>query len=174
MLLVAHREGYYLPALEWCSSLLSTQEVNEWLNLKRIICYLLVTPYGDSTESTLAWVLACYLTTPSHYMNRCWQFQRRHLSHKSLKLAWKYSYLKFYYNHKGANQVVVLRVMNIDEILLTQMCVFVAASTCQTYKQISKHLTTAFIGVRFTLWHLICFLLFHNSLIQMSLHPGLL
>ena len=40
--------------------------------------------------STLAQVMACCLTAPSHYLNQCWQqFHKRYLSHHSLKLAWK-------------------------------------------------------------------------------------
>ena len=35
----------------------------------------LVTPYGNTeqrSESTLSQVMACCLTTPSHYLNQCW------------------------------------------------------------------------------------------------------
>ena len=48
--------------------------------------------------STLAQVMACCLTAPSHYLNQCWLIiskAQRHsadsnnLSHQSLKLAWK-------------------------------------------------------------------------------------
>ena len=52
--------------------------------------------------STLAQVMACCLTAPSHYLNQCWliiskvlwhsfdgNFIKRYLSHHSLNLAWK-------------------------------------------------------------------------------------
>ena len=32
----------------------------------------LVTSYGDRSGSTLAQVMACCLTAPSHYLNQCW------------------------------------------------------------------------------------------------------
>ena len=51
------------------------------------------------SESTLAQVMACCLTAPTHYLNHCWliiskafiwgQFRKRYLSHHSLKLTWK-------------------------------------------------------------------------------------
>ena len=52
--------------------------------------------------STLAQVMACCLTAPSHYLNQCWliiiwsqvtfivgQFRKRCLNHQSLKSIWK-------------------------------------------------------------------------------------
>ena len=53
------------------------------------------------TGSTLAQVMACCLTAPSHYLNQCWRiiskvlwcscevYFTRYLSHQSPKLAWK-------------------------------------------------------------------------------------
>ena len=32
----------------------------------------LMTPYNDRSGSTLAQVMACCLTAPSHYLNQCW------------------------------------------------------------------------------------------------------
>ena len=53
---------------------------------------------------TLAQIMACCLTAPSHYLNQCWfiiskmqwhsfegNFIKRYLSHQSIKLAWNYS-----------------------------------------------------------------------------------
>ena len=59
--------------------------------------------WRKGSRSTLAQVMACCLTTPSHYLNQCWliiikvhclmfiwgQFRLRYHSHWSLKLAWK-------------------------------------------------------------------------------------
>ena len=58
--------------------------------------------WRQRSGSTLAQVMACCLTAPSHYLNLCWfiiskvqwhpsesNFYKRYLSHQSLKLAWK-------------------------------------------------------------------------------------
>ena len=43
----------------------------------------LVTPYGDWSWTTLAQVMACCLTAPSHYLNQCWLITRGVLWHTS-------------------------------------------------------------------------------------------
>ena len=43
----------------------------DWRQAMYIHCGL-VTPYGDRSGSTLAQVMACCLTAPSHYLNQCW------------------------------------------------------------------------------------------------------
>ena len=58
--------------------------------------------WRQGSRSTLAQVMACCLTSPSHYLNQCWliiskvqwhpsesKFYTRYLSHQSRKLAWK-------------------------------------------------------------------------------------
>ena len=61
----------------------------------------LVTPYGDRSGPTLAQVMACCLTAPSHYLNQCWLIiieVHRHSpwrnfmrcpNHQLLKWTWK-------------------------------------------------------------------------------------
>ena len=38
---------------------------------------VLVTSYGNTSVSTLAQVMACCLTAPSHYLNQCWLIIRK-------------------------------------------------------------------------------------------------
>ena len=58
--------------------------------------------WRQRSGSTLAQVMACCLTAPSHYLNQCWliisevqvtfilgQFHKRCLNHQSLKSVWK-------------------------------------------------------------------------------------
>ena len=66
--------------------------------------------------STLAQVMACCLTAPSHYLNQCWLIISkvlrhssggnfiRYVSHHSLKLAWKITFLKLDWNFSWANE----------------------------------------------------------------------
>ena len=75
------------------------------------------TIWRQKSESTLAQVMACCLTAPSHYLNQCWltitkvqwcssegNFASDH-SHQSLKLAWKLFFRRFYWNLPGANEL---------------------------------------------------------------------
>ena len=66
--------------------------------------------------STLAQVMACCLTAPSHYLSQWWLIINkvhwhshkgnftRYLSHQSLKQNWKLLILRFHSNHPGANE----------------------------------------------------------------------
>ena len=58
------------------------------------------TKWWQRSGSTLARVMACCLTAPSHYISQCWQiirpvtfilgqFHKRCLNHQSLKSVWK-------------------------------------------------------------------------------------
>ena len=76
--------------------------------------------WQQSSGSTLAQVMACYLTAPSHYLHQCWkiiskvqpvtficvQFHKRYLSWQSLKNNLKITYLKFYSNLPGTNELM--------------------------------------------------------------------
>ena len=79
----------------------------------------LVTPYGDKRSgSTLAQVMACCLTAPSHYLNQSWFIISKVEWHSSKgKLTrdtwainyWNYleiMFLKFYSNFPGANLLI--------------------------------------------------------------------
>ena len=71
------------------------------------------TIWRQRSGSTLAQVMACCLTAPSHYLNQCWliisevqwQFHKRCLGHQSLKSLWK-QHLKFHSNFPGANDLI--------------------------------------------------------------------
>ena len=61
----------------WALQMNFHEVVNWWMVCPYSpICSLthcgLVTPYGDKSGSTLAQVMACCLTAPSHYLNQCW------------------------------------------------------------------------------------------------------
>ena len=74
------------------------------------------TIWRQRSGSTLAQVMDCCLTAPSHYLNQCWliisevqrhslgQFHKRCLNHQSLKSVWKLR-LKFQSNFPGANEL---------------------------------------------------------------------
>ena len=98
------------------------------------------TIWRHESGSTLAQVMACCLTAPSHYLNQCWliisgvqwhsciivqgQFHKRCLNHQSLKSIWKY--LKIFSNFPGANQlrVTLTPVLHIGDknSPVTQVC----------------------------------------------------
>ena len=71
--------------------------------------------------STLAQIMACCLTVPSHYLNQCWliinevQWQSpagNFTRDTSLKLAWK-----FHLNLPGANELITLSEGDMPEFL---------------------------------------------------------
>ena len=79
--------------------------------------------WRQRSGSTLAQVMASYLTAPSHYLNQCWliispvtfilgQFHERCLNHQSLKsvdpskICLKITCLKFHSNFPGANELI--------------------------------------------------------------------
>ena len=79
-----------------------------------------MTPYGDRSESTVAQVMACWLTAPSHYLNQCWliisevqwhsYYRGRAVSQKMpqpsvTKIYLKITYLKLHSNFPGANEL---------------------------------------------------------------------
>ena len=68
--------------------------------------------------STLAQVIACCLTAPSHYLNQCWLIINKVQWHSSegnfakdipatkiIKISLKITYLKFHSNHPGVNEL---------------------------------------------------------------------
>ena len=72
--------------------------------------------WRQRSGSTLAEVMACCLTAPSHYLNQCWlimlgpvifiweQFHKIHISHQSLNLAWKL----FIWNFSQITQILCM------------------------------------------------------------------
>ena len=68
--------------------------------------------------STLAQVMACCLTAPSHYLNQCWlitskvqwhswrQFHKRYLHHQSLKSISKWLILNFIHNLPRTRELI--------------------------------------------------------------------
>ena len=66
----------------------------------------LVTPYGDRSGWTLAQVMTCCLTAPSHYLHQCWliirslvtfifgQFHKRCINRQWLKSVWKWHFIQ--------------------------------------------------------------------------------
>ena len=62
------------PKLSWNKVMLKSQLFDKYVPNKFFTHYGLVTSYGDAkhTESTLAHVMACCLTTQSHCLNQYW------------------------------------------------------------------------------------------------------
>ena len=76
--------------------------------------------WRHKSRSTLAQVMACCLTAPSHYLNQCWLiFSKvqwhsvegnltRDSSPSITKISLKITCLKFYSNLPGANEVIAI------------------------------------------------------------------
>ena len=69
--------------------------------------------------STLAQVMACCLTAPSHYLNQCWLISKpsdiylkassQEVTQPSItEIIWKIKYLKFHSNFPGANELTAV------------------------------------------------------------------
>ena len=76
--------------------------------------------WGHRSESTLAQITACCLTTASHYQGHCWLISKvqwyssksnltRYFSRQLLKLALKLTYLKFHPNFPGSKELRIWR-----------------------------------------------------------------
>ena len=75
------------------------------------------TIWRHRSGSTLAQVMACCLTAPSHYLNQCWLIINKVQWHSSehnytrdtsapkIKISLKMTYLKFHLNLPGANEL---------------------------------------------------------------------
>ena len=74
------------------------------------------TMWWHKSGSTLAQVMACCLTAPSHYLNQCWLIISKVQWHSSecnftrdasiTKIRLKITYLKFHWNSPGANELM--------------------------------------------------------------------
>ena len=74
------------------------------------------TIWRHKSGSTLAQVMACCLTAPSHYLNQCWLIISKVQWHSSecnftkipqpsvTEISWKITYLKFHSNFPGASE----------------------------------------------------------------------
>ena len=85
-------------------------------------CYLCRVPgaiWQHGSRSTLVQVMACCLTTPSHYQNQCWlSITKVQWCSSEGKFAWyitkiclKIIFLRFYWNLRGANELIPCLLM---------------------------------------------------------------
>ena len=73
--------------------------------------------WRQKSVSTLAQVMACCLTAPSHYMNQCWFITSKvqwcssegtytwDITTISTKISFKIIFLRFYWNLRGTNEL---------------------------------------------------------------------
>ena len=70
-----HKISFKFPRGQWVKHCYNVrfQYLEHQLPCEHLTHWGLVTPYGDKRSwSTLAQVMACCLTAPSHYLNQCW------------------------------------------------------------------------------------------------------
>ena len=93
--------------------------------------------------STLAQVMACCLTAPSHYLNQCWLIISNVKWHSSkgkftrdqpsiIEIVCKIKYLKFHSNFPGANELKTL--------FICLMFLFTAHCDCDCYDFIYQYI----------------------------------
>ena len=68
----------------WCKTAVNSLLMYRSYSSLALSPWGLVTPYGDNDlGTTLAQVMACYLTAPSHYLNQCWLITTKVYWHSS-------------------------------------------------------------------------------------------
>ena len=63
---------YSMSAIFFLSQYINRSSNNPHIACWRVNSLCLVTPYGDRSRSTLAEVMACWITVSSHYLNWSW------------------------------------------------------------------------------------------------------
>ena len=108
--------------------------------------------WRHKSGSTLAQVMACCLTAPSHYLNQCWLIISKVQWHSSecnctrdtsapiTNISLKMTYLKFHLNLPGANELIILFLISYSNPY-SYFLLYLLQTWCSNVHTIIKSMT---------------------------------